>query len=177
VNPFVKGLIIAVIHVCLVSALGAKLLYDRATLPRVWVKTAPYDPNLPIRGRYVSLRLVVEPRGTKETKQGPESRWHPAQSVRLRIENEHLLAIAKDNGTPYNPSGLHVRYTKVGDESLVVLDEPVAFFIPEHIPDPSRRPPGEQLWVEVTVPKKGVPRPVRLGATKDNGPIAPLDIK
>ncbi len=30
------------------------------------------------------------------------------------------------------------------------LSEPVAFFIPEHAPDPSRRDPGEELWGEVT---------------------------
>ena len=111
-NPFVKGLIIAVIHVCLVSALGAKLLYDRATLPRVWVKTAPYDPNLPIRGRYVSLRVVVEPRGIKETKEGPESGWQPAQSVGCALKTNIFWPIAKHNSTPYNPSGLHVRYAK-----------------------------------------------------------------
>jgi hypothetical protein len=177
VNPFVKGLIIAVIHACLISALGAKLLYDRATLPRVWVKTAPYDPNLPIRGRYVSLRVVVEPRGIKETKQGPESRWQPAQSVRLRIENERLFAEAKQKKTQHDSSGLQARYTKIGDESVVVLDEPVAFFIPENVPDPSRRSPGEQLWVETTIPKKGMPRPIRLGVKKDDGPIVPLAIK
>jgi hypothetical protein len=174
-NPIVKGLIIAIIHVCLVSALGAKLLYDRATLPRTWVKAAPYDPNLPIRGRYVSLQVVVEPRGIKETKPGPE--WQPAQSVTLRVENNRLLAEAKQKNTPYNPSGLHVRYAKVGDENAAVLDEPVAFFIPEHVADPSRRPPGEQLWVETTIPKKGMPRPIRLGVKKNDGPIVPLDLK
>jgi hypothetical protein len=79
--------------------------------------------------------------------------------------------------TPYNPSGPHVRYIKVGDENVAVLDEPVAFFIPEHIPDPSRRPPGEQLWVEASIPKKGKPRPIILGVKKDDGPIAPLDLK
>ena len=36
---------------------------DRATRPRVWVETAPYDPDLPIRGRYVSLQIVVDAPG------------------------------------------------------------------------------------------------------------------
>jgi hypothetical protein len=174
-NTVVKGLIIAVIHVCLVSTIGAKLLYDRATQPRVWVKTTPYDPDLPIRGRYVSLQVIVESRGIKETKPGPE--WQQGQSVTLRVENNRLLAEAKQNKIPYNPSGLHARYTKIGDENVVVLNEPVAFFIPEHVSDPSRRLPGEQLWVETTIPKKGMPRPIRLGVKKDDGPIMPLDLE
>jgi hypothetical protein len=58
-----------------------------------------------------------------------------------------------------------------------VLVEPVAFFITEHIPDPSRRQEGEELWVEVTIPKKGPPRPIRLGVKKGDGPIVPLAIR
>jgi hypothetical protein len=53
----------------------------------------------------------------------------------------------------------------------------VAFFITEHITDPSRRQEGEELWVEVTIPKKGPPRPIRLGVKKSEGPIIPLAIK
>jgi hypothetical protein len=53
----------------------------------------------------------------------------------------------------------------------------VAFFIPEHVPDPSRRPPGEQLWIEATIPKKGIPRPIRLGVRKGSGQIVPLDLR
>ena len=64
-----KGLILAAFQCLLVLSLTGKLLYDRATCPRVWVKTARWDPNLPIRGRYLALRLVPEPgaRGYAET--------------------------------------------------------------------------------------------------------------
>jgi hypothetical protein len=56
-----KGLILAAFQCLLVLSLTGKLLYDRSTCPRVWVKTARWDPNLPIRGRYLALRLVPEP--------------------------------------------------------------------------------------------------------------------
>ena len=52
-----KGLTVAAIHLAMVGSLGGKLLIDRATRPRVWARTAPIDPNLPIRGRYVRLRI------------------------------------------------------------------------------------------------------------------------
>jgi hypothetical protein len=35
------------------------------------------------------------------------------------------------------------------------------------VPDPSIRAPGEELWVEVTLPRRGPPRPIRLGVKKD----------
>jgi hypothetical protein len=55
-----KGLILAGVQCLMVLSLTGKLLYDRSTCPRVWVKTAPWDPSLPIRGRYLSLQLVPE---------------------------------------------------------------------------------------------------------------------
>jgi hypothetical protein len=53
-----KGLMLAAIHCLMVLSLSGKLLLDRATCPRVWVRTAPYDPTLPLRGRYLSLQLT-----------------------------------------------------------------------------------------------------------------------
>jgi hypothetical protein len=173
-KPLVKSLVIAVVHVGIVASLGAKLLYDRSTQPRVWALAAPYDPSLPIRGRYVSLRLVVEPRGIQETKPGPGQPM--PKSVTLRVEANRLVAEPNPQERGYDPSALHVQFIQRRGETLAVLNQSVAFFIPEHIPDPSIRQPDEDLWVEVTIPKKGPPRPIRLGVKKADGPITPLEI-
>lgn len=111
-TPLAKGLLVAGLHVALTATLGAKLLIDRATRPRVWVHVLPVDPDSPLRGRYVRLRV--------------------------KDSNERL-----------------------------------AFFIPEHIPDPSIRAADEELWAEVTLPRKGPPRPIRLAVKKD-GVLTPL---
>lgn len=174
-KSWAKCLVIVAVHVGLVASLGAKLLYDRTTRPRVWALALPYDPNLPIRGRYVSLQLVVEPRGIQETKPGPGRQ--PPQSTILRVEAGRLVAEAEPLERGFAPSDLYVRFIQRQDQKLVVLDQPVAFFITEHIPDPSRRPAGEELWVEVTIPKKGPPRPIRLGVKKGDDPIAPLELR
>ena len=57
--------------------------------------------------------------------------------------------------TAPQPTGLRVTNwrTRTGDLA-VALSEPVAFFLPEHAIDPSRRQPGEELWIEVTAPEK-----------------------
>ena len=77
----------------------------------------------------------------------------------------------------YDSSHLHLRFIERSGEKLAVLAEPVAFFIPEHVPDPLRRQEDEELWVEVTIPKKGPPRPIRLGVKKSDGPIVPLGLR
>ena len=174
-KPWLKGTVIAALHVVLVASLGAKLLYDRATLPRAWAQTTPYDPDLPIRGRYVSLSLAVEARGVSATKPGPGGQ--SPQAVVLRVEDGRLVAYPSRTKNGYDPAAPRLRFlTLEGERQLAVLAEPVPFFIPEHVPDPSRRAAGEELWVEVTLPKKGPPRPIRLGVRRGGGSIVPLDL-
>ena len=159
-NPQLKkGLIVAALHLVMVSSLGAKLLVDRAMRPRVWARTAPVDPDHPLRGRYVRLRVEGEPLGFGEAADLP---------VRL-TESKGLLAFTPATGN------LVARVSTRDGQRIATLDRPLAFFIPEHVPDPSVRAPGEELWVEVTLPKQGPPRPIRL-AVKKNGVLTALDL-
>lgn len=149
-----KGLILAAIHVALALGTAGKYLYDRSTLPRVWTRAAPFDPDMPIRGRYVSLQVEVEPVNIAES--------HGLAA--LSVRNGKLTASAAVPGEPVR------RF----EPNRYMLSKPVVFFLPEHVPDPSIRSAGEQLWVEVSVPPQGPPRPVRLGVKRGEGSIEPL---
>jgi uncharacterized membrane-anchored protein len=158
-----KGLLLAGLHVALVASLGAKLLVDRAALPRVWARAAPVDPNLPIRGRYVSLRLeVVAGPGLVP----PNSLW-----VTLKAQDGQLVARPASEW-----DGLPIMARQRDGQTVIGLREPLAYFIPEGVPDPSVRAKGEELWVEVSLPQRGEPRPIRLGVKKD-GVLTPLDLR
>jgi hypothetical protein len=50
---------------------------------------------------------------------------------------------------------------------------PVDFYIAEHAANPASVKPGQELWIEVTIPPKGPPRPIQL-ALKQNGAWTPL---
>jgi len=156
-SRLLKGLLLTLVQLALVLTVAAKYYSDRVSLPRAWALAAPYDPNLPIRGRYVRLQLLVEPRATPLPQPGRAT---------LSAEDGKLVAA-------FGADGLGVTRLPGG---RIALSEPVAFFIPEHVADPSRRPPGEELWVEASVPKEGPPRPVRLGVKRD-GVIAPLPLR
>jgi hypothetical protein len=58
-------------------------------------------------------------------------------------------------------------------EILATLSPPVVYFLPERAADPLRGHARGTLFVEVTLPRKGPPRPIRLG-TKLGGEIVPL---
>ncbi|OQX08280.1 MAG: hypothetical protein BWK76_23760 [Desulfobulbaceae bacterium A2] len=174
-KPLWQGLLIAVVHLALVSSLGAKLLHDRASRPRVWTQTVPFDPNLPLRGRYVRLQLVVEPRGITDD---PEQKNQPYHPVIVLAEEGRLVATAlPDTRHGAVAADQRLRFIQRQDTRLAVLNAPVAFFISEHVPDPSRTKVGEELWAEVTIPAKGPPRPIRLGLKKGDGPIVPLSLR
>lgn len=168
-----KGLLLAAIQIALVLSLGAKLLYDRKTRPRVWVLSEVYDPELPIRGRYLSERLSVPAEGFefKDVNSQNSGGWYAnMRSASLEVRNGRLVARPQDSG----PSEMiHLR--KNADGTIVaVTDQPVLVFIPEHAVVPSLKP-GQEMWVEVTVPVQGPPRPIRIGVKKD-GVITPVNL-
>jgi len=58
---------------------------------------------------------------------------------------------------------------------VAISEEPVLVFISEHADLPNLKM-HEEMWVEVAVPAKGPPRPIRLGIKKD-GVLTPLQLK
>jgi hypothetical protein len=162
-TPLTKGLLVGAAQVLLVAGVGARFLFDHAVYQRVWVRTAPVDPDLPVRGRYVSLRAIVDARPPQAVTPDGGATF----AARLAIENDRLVAIADEAGWQ------NVTGARCGRDPCWTLSRPLAYFIPEGVADPSRREPGEELWVEVTVPPKGAPRPLQLGV-KSGGNLEPL---
>jgi hypothetical protein len=170
-----KGLLLAAIQIALVLSLGGKLLYDRKTRPRVWVLCGAYDPELPIRGRYLSERLQLPAEGFTYAQPNQRAiewnQWNMnTQWAYLEIRDGQLIAKAQGDGP-----GESVFLRKNGDGTIVAFSqEPVLLFISDRAELPQLKP-GEALWVEVTVPTQGPPRPIRLAIKKD-GVLTPLKL-
>ncbi len=166
-----KGLLLAGMQLAIVLSLGAKLLYDRATRPRVWARTENFDPDLPIRGRYLALRLQVVPEGfTYQASQQPNvgDWWSNRQWGYLSSRNSQLIATAQGSG-----SGMWIHIQRNSDGTLSArTEEPVLVFVPETFQMPAAHT-GDEFWVELTLPVKGPPRPIRL-AIKNAGGFTPL---
>lgn len=170
-NPLRKGLLLAAVQLVIVLSLGVKLLYDRATRPRVWVLCETYDPELPLRGRYLAERLRMASDGfasDQNMARRPNMWWENRRWAYLHVENGQL--IARPTGTG---SGEWVQLRQGTQGALLATtEEPVLLFIPENAQIPSLAR-GEEMWVEVTLPEKGPPRPIRIGI-KRNGILTPL---
>jgi hypothetical protein len=188
-RPMTRAIAIAAIHIALICSLGLKLLHDRQTCPQAWFKTRQYDPNLPIRGRYLSLQVEVrDPLGSEETaskfrdeiqrneKLQTQSHWRgpidfgrECGSIALEAGAPVAKFEAKANG---NPLGLCDNLTfsrqRAADRATtaLVVQEPVIFFIPDTAHVPWHWRDGSELWVLATVPRKGPPRAIALGLKK-----------
>jgi hypothetical protein len=174
-----KGIIVAVAHVLIVFTLGGKLLYDRAHRPRVWVRTIQVDPDLPIRGRYLTLSLEIlapdysakaEEHARPIIVQKQPMPEYFDEDVDLAVVDGQLVAHKTDHRT-----NMHLwKQTRQGRE-LFVLSSPLAFFVPEHAETPHLKT-GDELWAEVTIPRKGPPRPIQL-AVKHGTEWTPLSYR
>src|SRR5215471_15701823 len=116
--------------------------------PRVWARAAPVDPQLPIRGRYLSLQIEA-------------AIGEGLEPITLAVSGGALVAERTASGSA--STGVSAWLRGRDSRRVAVLYPSIAYFIPEHAADPSHRPAGGELWVEVTIPRRGAPRPIRLG--------------
>jgi len=126
----------------IVVSLGAKYAIDRGRFPRVWAQTAAYDPDLPIRGRYLSVRVRVDQTESTRVRNCPRATWPIFGATNERL----LWRRWRTSG------GISCSYpTGVSRDTMEdaqrrhsgSLTEPVDFFLPEHAIDPSRRKQGK----------------------------------
>jgi hypothetical protein len=167
-----KGLIVGAIQIALVLSLGAKLLSDRITRPRGWALAQVYDPDMPIRGRYLAERLQLSAQGF--TYRAPEKylgEWETnRQWAYLEVRDGQVVANAQGSG-----AGTWVYLHKNADSTVVAYTEEIVLvFISDTANIPALKT-GQELWVEVTLPAKGPPRPIRI-AIKANGVLTPVKV-
>jgi hypothetical protein len=171
-NATRKGLILAAIQILIVLSLGGKLLYDRATRPRAWALCQVYDPEPPIRGRYLGENLQMPAEAFDDAQlSNSQNRWYASQRwAYLQARDGKLIASSNGSG-----NGMWVFLRKNSDGSLTATSQqPVLIFVPDNFAATPRLKPGDQLWVEVTLPKQGPPRPIRLAVKAKDGRFTPV---
>jgi hypothetical protein len=185
-----SSLVLLAVQLLLVSSIAGKYLYQRWNCPRVWTRAVMFDPSLVMRGRYLSVQLSVDgcrstmpsakqaafPRNIDGVAGGPGFSVAAPVPVRfpaaLKVEGNKLIAIRIQN--PATPSdGVTVEAHPGASCEQMRLATPVNFYIAEHAATPLPLKPGQDLWIEVTVPPKGPPRPTQL-ALKQDGAWKPL---
>jgi hypothetical protein len=149
----------------------------------VWFKTARYDPNLPIRGRYLGLQVELnDPRSPEEVEKkfGVKDRyaWMGfGQECGSIVAQDGKPVVVFDNSPVWDCDNLSLSRWRTTDGVMHLrLEEPLLFFIPDTAKDPRGRT-GEEVWVLATIPRKGPPRPIALGLKAGTGEIQRIDLE
>ena len=115
-------------------------------------------------------------------KPGPYTLSQDTSSFRanLKVVNNTLVAVRIEGQEDWAPDdssgGQEVEGSAGAPCDQMRLSSATDYFISDTAQSPLPLKPGQELWIEVTVPPKGPPRPIQL-ALKDNGAWKPLDLK
>lgn len=178
-------------QLALVSLVAGKYLWQRWTCPKVWTRTVAVDPELPMRGRYLSLQLTVDgcgstlpsakaaqfPRDVNGAAVAGPYGIRPADMVEfngeLKVANNKLVAVKIEDPGKADTGQLIAAWPGTQCDEMR-LEKPVDFFIADRAQSPVPVKRSQELWIEVTLPPKGPPRPLQM-ALKDNGVWKPVD--
>jgi len=150
-----------------------------------------YDPTMLMRGRYLSLQLTVDgcqstlpsaklanvPRDKDGVPTGKTFQIASAQTVRFPAKLEadgNRLAAIRTAESDDRPGALMVEAQPGTSCAEMRLESPVDFFIADQGASPAISNGGGELWIEVTLPGKGPPRPIQLARKLADGTWKPL---
>lgn len=180
------------IQLAIVSSIAAKYLYQRWTCPKVWTRAVAYDPELVMRGRYFSTRLQVDACGVRLPsstnsrraplieigKHGDLMETERYLSARLAVKDGKLAVTEFTDDNPDDHAGQEVLVRNTPETcALATLQKAVDFYISDTAKSPFPLEKGSELWVEVTVPSKGPPRPIAMATKDTEGHWQPLNYR
>jgi hypothetical protein len=172
-----------ILQLLVVSSIAGKYLWQRWRCPRVCARAVAADPNLLMRGRYLSLQLIVD--GCESTLPSAKDATFPRDvnnavkpgpyvlrplpvdfRANLKVENNRLVAVRVE-GEEDPTIGEEVAADAGVPCDQMHLADGVDFYISDTAQSPLPLQPGQELWIEVTIPPTGPPRPLHLAVKQD----------
>lgn len=171
------GLVLLIVQLVLVLSVAGKYLYERMACPRVWTRATQVDPSLPVRGRYLALQLLIDacslPHDPQYYRPGEHSnlvnvpRGWDWQVTPEPVDGRLAARLAdpkKDNG-----EAKQIFLEQDQPCTQAAFDRGELYFIPDTAKSPFPLQAGQQLWVELTLPPSGPPRPIQLAISDASG--------
>ena len=145
-------------------------LHERRTYPLVWARAMPYYPEIQMRGRQ-QLRLGLnangcgriplnrspyeDPRNPHKLKAGQTLiTANMSIPVKLGVEGNSLVAFPA--GQQFFGSVTAMVMPAANCDLLPILP-PVDFSLPEGVTNPFPLQAGQELWIELSVPRTALP--------------------
>ena len=152
-----RALVLALVQAALVGLVGVVAVVDRARLPRAFVEVVPWSAS-PVEGRYMvgQVEMPASPDWKVPVAAGPGG-YTPHAMADVTVRNGQLVAVP---GRRYPVDAVTSGGAPVAPR--VRLIQPVRLYLEAGAPSPFAR--GGSRWIEVSLPPKGLPRPIQLAA-------------
>jgi hypothetical protein len=172
-SPAMKGVTVLAVQMALVLSVAAKYGWERKECSQVWARAGQYDPDLPLRGRYLALNLTIDSCGLPRNEESG-SRFDSADGrhvnyswvVTTMVKDGKLVARAWDKVSAVPTEEVIAAETTPCAQAI--LSDGTEFFVSEKAKLPELKK-GQELWALVTVPPQGPPRPVELAVSDARG--------
>lgn len=173
-----KSMLLIAVQLLLVLSLAASYVYERRVYPRVWVRSTQMAGTLPLRGRYVGMQLLVDvcglprsavpgaPGFTPGFQPGVPGAWQWTVKAMAR-DGRLVVEQAPERTRPGETRQVWLQQGQPCERARLLDDE--SFFVGDRAKLPLTLKKTEELWVEVTVPPSGPPRPVQLAVSGADG--------
>ncbi|MGA7155730.1 MAG: hypothetical protein WBY53_02720 [Acidobacteriaceae bacterium] len=183
-----RGIALLMIQVALVLTTAGKYEWERHTRPMVWVRAEPFAVSadkartLNGEGRYGQVQFDVTacglPTGKAENVRDyiygsdfgkPNYTSHKALNLNVRLMVRNGVLTAVDAGELRSADVQQVSWDMRRPCAEARLVDIANVYLPKGVPIPYTVKPGATLWVLVTVPEQGPPRPVELAISDETG--------
>jgi hypothetical protein len=179
-----KGVVVLCVQMALVLSIAVKYAWERHHCPMVWTRTVQFDPEQPIRGRYLALTLRADACGLPPGELTDDYGWNAAHEwSTIKTHRWDVVPAVRDGRLAptlaNQPRPGETQTLTLGRGmpcEYATLSGQTDFFIAEHAQTPFPLAHGQELWALVTVPPQGPPRPVKL-AVSDGRQFKVLDLK
>jgi hypothetical protein len=188
-KPAKVSIVLMLVQLAIVASVAAQYMFQRATSPRVWTRADALESQTAVGGRYVRLQLTVD--GCQSTLPSAKAAEFPRDfagsatqgkfglragsmfRADLEVQDKRLVAI-NVVGDETGRKGQQVMADPGSPCDQMQLWPPLEIYAGGQAAELSRSNADQELWVEVTVPKEGLPRPIQL-AVKDHGVWRPIE--
>jgi hypothetical protein len=185
------SLLLLAIQLALVCSVAAKYLMERSTCPKVWTRAVAYDPEMVMRGRYLSIQVYVNactvtlpPVASYAAIRPHEVELFDNHGVAFPYLNARIgardgklvaLGLVREEEASSNDQSIAIRNGSPCDAAY--LQQPVDVYLSETAKSPFPLDSSKELWVELSIPPSGPPRPIQLALKFADGQWKPLNYR
>jgi hypothetical protein len=168
-RPMVSAVVIAFVHAVIILSLGMQAAIDQERLPRAWAQAVAVSAGSRVHGRYLTVNVSAVTDAGLVPRVDVVNGRSVSRSTPIALEARDGRLVAHKAPTSY--VDLVPADARPGAPAMIA--QRVEYFLPPAAGDPMPLLRRGELWVEVSVPPQGPPRPLRLGKMAD-GKIVPL---